>query len=153
MNDEEELVAELVRTAFAGVKLGSGVGLREAQGIDDYADADTVAAYRAQDEKLDWARFAASDLDRCESSLSFFNADGMRFHLPAYLLADLACSLQTACPLFHLTYAEHDGNRRFASLSTAQRQAVREFLLLRFNDPHREFEHEMIGEALRDYWQ
>jgi len=26
---------------------------------------------------------------RCNSSLSFFNADGMRFHLPAFLIAEL----------------------------------------------------------------
>jgi len=41
-----EVVAEQIRQAIAGVKLGKGIGLQEAQGIDDYADKKTRARYR-----------------------------------------------------------------------------------------------------------
>src|SRR5436190_8367262 len=82
-------VCRAIEAAFAGVTLGGGVGLQEAQGLDDYADDETRAAYRADDEKDDWHRIPAEALQRCNSSLSFFDAEGMRFHLPAYLLADL----------------------------------------------------------------
>src|SRR5688500_17196676 len=84
-----EALCDLIREAFAGVKLGNGIGLQEAQGIDDYADKETCARYRAGDEKEDWTRIPAEELSRCNSSLSFFDAEGMRFHLPAFLVAEL----------------------------------------------------------------
>jgi hypothetical protein len=41
------------RPAFAGVTLGGGGGLQEAQGLDNYQAAATCAAYRATDEKAE----------------------------------------------------------------------------------------------------
>ena len=35
-------VCRVIETAFAGVMLGGGVGLQEAQGLDDYADTEPV---------------------------------------------------------------------------------------------------------------
>lgn len=157
-NDQRKLTAEknhvlnLVRSAFCGVTLGNGVGLRQGQGLDDYADERTLASYRAKDEKNDWSAIPVTDLDGCYSSLSFFDAEGMRFHLPAYLVADLEDGLQTADVLFHLAYTGHGAESRFDTLSPAQREAVRQFLLLRLSDHHREFHHPMIEAALTDYW-
>ncbi len=152
MTAHKDRVVGLVRSAFQGVTLGAGIGLHQGQGLDDYADERTLASYRAQDEKHDWSAIPVGALDRCYSSLSFFDADGMRFHLPAYLIADLECSLQTADILFHLVSVKHGAASRFDTLSPAQREAVREFLLLRLSDSHREFERPMIEAALRDYW-
>jgi hypothetical protein len=152
MTADKDRVIELVRSAFRSVTLGEGVGLRQGQGLDDYADAQTLASYRAEDEKRDWSAIPTADLDRYCDSLSFFDADGMRFHLPAYLVADLECRLQTADVLFHLIYPANGAASRFDTLSSAQRKAVREFLLLRLSDPHRASEHPMIEEALRNYW-
>ncbi len=152
MTAYKDRVLGLVRSTFQGVTLGEGVGLRQGQGLEDCADAQTLASYRAQDEKRDWSAIPVADLDRYHSSLSFFDADGMRFHLPAYLVADLECRLQTADVLFHLIYMAHGAALRFDILSSAQREAVREFLLLRLSDPDRESVHSMIEEALRDYW-
>jgi len=152
MTADEDRVLGLVRSAFQSVTLGEGVGLRQGQGLDDYADAQTLASYREQDEKRDWSAIPVADLEGYGSSLSFFDADGMRFHLPAYLVADLENRLQTAGVLFHLFNLQHGAASRFDTLSPAQRDAVREYLLLRLSDPHREFERPMIEAALRDYW-
>ena len=76
----------------------------------------------------------------------------MRFHLPAYLIADIEGCLQSADVLFHLIYTENNARSRFASLSPVQRQAVREFLLLQLADTDKDFVHPRIEEALRDYW-
>jgi hypothetical protein len=152
MTGQKQHVLSLVRAAFAGVTLGEGVGLRQGQGLDDYADAHTLALDRAQDEKRDWLAIPTADLDHCSSSLSFFDAEGMRFHLPAYLVADLEDKLQAADILFHLVYLANGAEERFDKLSVAQRFAVREFLLLRLSDPEREFVHPLIETALREYW-
>jgi hypothetical protein len=152
MSEHEQRVMNLIRTSFAGVALGDGVGLWQGQGLDDYADARTLAAYRTQDEKQDWSAISIKNLDYCHSSLSFFDSEGMRFHLPAYLVADLEGTLKTADVLFHVVYMANGAESRFEKLSPAQRDAVREFLLLRLADPNYEFVHPMIVTALRDYW-
>ncbi len=154
MTNTEQRVADLIRTAFRGVTLGNGVGLRQARGLDDYADSETLAKYRAEDEKKDWSRIPASELNRYGDSLSFFDPEGMRFHLPAYLIADLEGML-TCEVVFHLTYDY--GMSRFSEFTTIQRNAVREFLLLRLSDSKREPgperpEIEMIEKALAEYW-
>jgi len=151
MTDDESRVANLIRKAFRSVQLGNGVGLMHAQGLDDYADRQTLAEYRSKDEKDDWSSIPVSALNNCYSSLSFFDAEGMRFHLPAYLIADLEGTYDHDV-VFHLTYSENDAMSRFSLLADAQRHAVRQFLLLRLSNPDCEFERPMIESALAKYW-
>ena len=128
MTDAEQRIAELIRKAFQGVALGNGIGLRQAQGLDDYANSKTLARYRERDEKEDWSRIPASELNECYSSLSFFDAEGMRFHLPAYLIAGIEGKL--ACDvMFHLTCIDEYKTSQLSGLNAIQRNAVREYLL------------------------
>jgi Family of unknown function (DUF6714) len=152
MTTEESRTLLLVQAAFRNVRLGEGIGLRQADGLDDRADSGTLAAYRAEDEKDDWSAISIDDLDRYHWGIAFLDAEGMRFHLPAYLCADLRGDLISADIIFHLVVFEHLGVSRFALLNKAQRSAVREFLLLRLADPNEEFAHPMIEKALREYW-
>lgn len=143
-------VCHAIETAFAGVTLEDGIGLQEAQGLDDYADAATCAAYRAKDEKDDWHRLSAEALNQCGSSLSFFDAKGMRFHLPAYLLADLRGDDGSGLA-FRLTNLSSQLNQ-FALLSPVQRAAVRSFLLHILDDRDYKFYRSDIERALAEYW-
>lgn len=145
-----DLLVGRIAEVFAGVALGEGIGLREAQGLDDYADATTRAAYRERDEKDDWRRIPAEDLERCASSLSFFDPEGMRFHLPAFMTAELqgdyGCGMA-----FCLTQTANE-ERYFSALDAAQRQVVREFLLLLRDDPEYVHDRPHIVRALGGYW-
>ena len=47
---KEELIKEIY-DAFKGVRLEDGIGLWEAQGLDDYADPKTMAELRKKDER------------------------------------------------------------------------------------------------------
>lgn len=144
-------LCEVISNAFHGVKLGSGVGLFQGQGLDDYADEATCAAYRDKDEKDDWSRISAEDLNRCHSSLSFFDAEGMRFHLPAFLILDLQGGDRMGMT-FHLTHAAVVDHTKFDLLSPEQRLSVRSFLLFLLSDPDEEFDHPHIQHALDHYW-
>ena len=144
-------LCQLIEDAFADIKLGAGVGLMEAQGLDDYADAHTLAAYRSGDEKDDWRRIPAVALNRCHSSLSFFDAEGMRFHLPAFLSADLKGSYDFGMA-FCLTRLGELHNKQFALFTPAQRSAVRAFLLHIYADPDYKFDRPDIRRALNTYW-
>ena len=148
-----ETLSDIIREAFAGVNLGNGVGLNQAQGLDDYEDAAACARYREGDEKDDWSRIPVAELNRCYSSLSFFDAEGMRFHLPAYLIADIQGTYDfgMAFCLSHSTdFDRYD--RYFGLLSSAQRGAVRAFLLHILDDPNYEFDRPDILIALYGYW-
>ena len=140
-----------IEKAFSNVRLGKGVGLIEAQGRDDYADAKTCAAYRAKDEKEDWRRISAEALNQCYSSLSFFDAEGMRFHLPAYLIAYLQDSFKGEI-MFTLTHLSDYSTNQFSSLSDVQRAAVRAFLAFHLGDPNFKIHHADIERALNEYW-
>lgn len=144
-------LCEVIRQAFAGVTLGCGIGLQQAQGLDDYADASACAALRATDEKADWQRIPVNELNRCYSSLSFFDAEGMRFHLPAYLIADLQGTYHQGMA-FCLSYLNDYTLAQFALLSATQRTAVSAFLLHLAEDDDEEFERPHILRALDEYW-
>ena len=144
-------IAALIKEAFSKVTLGNGVGLREAQGLDDYAGAETCASYRANDEKNDWSRISIDELNACYSSLSFFDAEGMRFHLPAFLIAALSGGyLQDLS--FQLAYLNDYSIGQYALLSPAQRKAVRAYLQFILEDESYAFSHPHIVRALNEYW-
>ena len=80
---------EAVSDAFAEQKLGDGVGLQEATGIDDYACDEELARLRALDEHNDWRSIAVGTLERCHAAPTFMDNKGFVFHLPAFLIAEL----------------------------------------------------------------
>jgi hypothetical protein len=147
---EADLVRVSIKKAFWGVKLGNGVGLKQAQGIDDYKSAEVCAGYRANDEKEDWSRISVDDLNKCNSSLSFFDDEGMRFHLPAYLLADLNGDYGFGMAFALTQTSQFD--EQFRLLSTEQREAVRSYLKFIGNEPEYEFDREHITNSLNNYW-
>lgn len=80
---------EQIEEAFINIKLEDGIGLWEGQGLDDYATPEECKKLREKDEKEDWHKISVINLYKCNSSLSFFDAKGMRFHLPQLLLLGL----------------------------------------------------------------
>jgi len=78
-----------IRSAFAGVRLGSGVSIRQAQAIDDAfigrglsrAEFDRLRASEVTD---DWARVPEWELTR--DCIAHLDADGLRYYLPALML-------------------------------------------------------------------
>jgi hypothetical protein len=150
MTDEQKIVADIIRDAFAGVNLGSGVGLMQGQGLDDYADDATLAELRSQDESSDWSRIDLDQLNAYSASLAFMDSAGMRFHLPAYLIADLQSGLIATDILFYL--AGTSDFSCFHLLDGLQRESIKKFLRIRLSDPGFRFQHSMIEAALKNYW-
>lgn len=144
-----QVVAQ-IEQAFRSVRLDGGIGLWEAQGLDDYASEAELARCRLSDEKEDWRRFSSGELVRCQSSLSFFDAAGMRFHLPAFLADDLRnLNFQT---VFSLTYDEGFSREKFALLSPEQRQAVRAYLGIVLQDPGSRCDWPKVRANLAGFW-
>ncbi len=145
----EALVDETYE-AFSGVTLGSGVGLLEADGLDNYATEQQLAEYRANDEKLDWTALPLKSLNAYSSSLSFFDAEGMRFHLPAFLITDMR-GLYDHNLVFNLSQSTLIQDQ-CALLTSEQRAVVRKYLEFAAEEEKFEFEHDHILRALESYW-
>lgn len=150
MSDKRKRVASIVRDAFQGVTLGDGIGLWEGRALDDRADGREFATARSRDERKDWSTIPIDDVCECESSLTFADAEGVRFLLPAFLLAELGCRLPAGI-VFNLI---HHWNRddHYAALCPEQRRAVREFLLVLRDEPDYKSDRQAIDRALADYW-
>lgn len=146
------VIADQIRVAFAGVTLGNGVGMQESRGKDDYEDEETLAKYRSNDEKDDWQKIPLSELNRASGGLCFFDAEGMRFHLPAYLIADLRGEYNFGMD-FNLTHLSEHCLEQFSLLNTEQRRCVRDFLIHILDDPdYGLFNDDRIHDALHSYW-
>lgn len=148
---DKETVAHHIKSAFAEVTLGNGIGLWEAQAIDDYETEEVQQRNRDRDEKEQWSRLSCKDLQRCHSSLSFFDAEGMRFHVPAYIVASL--ENQVNDPLFHLTQLDDYAKSQLTALNPVQRQAIAMYLTWCLEQAEYNFDHPAIRLALRQYWE
>jgi hypothetical protein len=88
-SNELDLLIRKIEDAFAGVTLGDGIGLLEANGLAYYSAEDELAELRSRDERADWRRIDVETLNRCYAAPTFMNASGFVFHLPAFLIAEL----------------------------------------------------------------
>ena len=59
---KKEDVVEAVKSTFSNVLLGNGVGLWEAQTIDDYETKDVQRKNRKKGEKEDWGSISHDEL-------------------------------------------------------------------------------------------
>jgi len=148
---EADELCRRVKEVFSGVTLGDGVGLFEGQAIDDYETDEVRREKRESDEVESWDQIKAEGLNRCYSSLCFFDAAGMRFHLPAFLIADLNGDYEMGME-FTLTHLSDYTKSQFALLNRDQRRVVREYLQFLLNDPDSEFHYAEIDGALSGYW-
>ncbi len=148
---DKENVSNEIKAAFSKVTLGNGIGLWEAQAIDNYESTEVQRRSCSRDEKEDWSRLSCDELQKCHSSLAFFDADGMRFHLPAYVQASLSNKVDD--PIFYLIQLDDYATSRLAILNHAQRQAIMMYLNWCLEQEELDFEHPTIRRALSEYWE
>ncbi len=119
----EALINE-IREAFAGVKLGGGHGLREADALDG-----CQGIKFSEDERHDWSRITAEDLSSYSVALSFFDEEGMRFHLPAFMIAEVRGEFGefSIIPISLTNFSDYKFEQ-LALLSTPQQNAYKQFL-------------------------
>jgi hypothetical protein len=147
---KEELLNQ-IEAAFQGVKLEDGIGLSEANAIDDYEDAAFRKKCRSNDEKNDWKIIHSNHLNSNYCSLSYFDAKGMRFHIPAFMIADLKGEYEFGI-VFTLTNISDYSKSQFSLLTIEQRFAIKSYLIYLSKNPNYEYERNLINEAVNGYW-
>lgn len=94
LNDEMEIkmnkieLIEEIRNEFKGVQLNGGIGLNSAKAWDDYEQFSIEDEYLI-DEEDNWESISDKDLDNNIAAVSYFDSNGMLFHLPAYMICEL----------------------------------------------------------------
>ena len=146
---KEEIILK-IQKAYQGVLLEGGVGLWEGQAIDDYDVGVNRAQAREKDELYNWELISKEDLNYCESSLSFFDPRGIKFHLPAYLILELNKESESAVGIiFKLTNSNYE---MFELLDKPQKNVVKEFLYYILQDKNYWYEKEEIENSLFVFW-
>ncbi len=142
---------EKIRTAFNGVTLGGGIGLHQANAIDDYKSNEECLRERERDEKLNWQIVSAGDLNHCFSSYSYLDAEGVRFYLPAMMVCEVSGAYNHSVgDRLSSGHAEE----RYEILNREQRVAVIEFLNWCVSGDDYDFERMEIVEALLNgHWR
>lgn len=127
MNDIETVIREIQR-AFGGNRYPGDNFLQGSfEGSEPY---DEIQIFKG----LDWKHIDPVLLDAHYTALHFFSEAGLRFFLPAFLVADLHCELRTADPLFTLVHGFSDTSVKH---QTKSRTFVRRIGRSAFINPRR----------------
>lgn len=101
MSDKQKVIEQIHNAFEHNVHPGAGFLQGSYEGCEP---GEVVEPFKG---RTDWRTVPAEMLDANYTALSFFSEAGLRFFLPAYLVADLNDQLLTADPLFQLTGGFH----------------------------------------------
>ena len=102
MNDYETVIKK-IRKAFGNNAYPGDSYLQGSfDGCEPYEE---VVPFKGRE---DWEHIDGEVLDKHSGALNFFSEAGLRFFLPAYLIADLKGELRSADPVFVLTHGFGD---------------------------------------------
>jgi hypothetical protein len=85
VSDERHELMVLIREAFDGVERPIELTLHVAEARDDY-DYEHDVEHRRRDHEGPWQQILHEHLERCPHALSYLDAVGMRYYLPAFML-------------------------------------------------------------------
>jgi hypothetical protein len=145
----DTLIAK-IEDAFASVTLGDGIGLLEAGGLDDYAPGSDLSDLRELDEKTDWRRIDEDALSRGNAAISFLDAQGLVFHLPAFICAELRGN-EIVDIFRRLVFDTFSDCASRSLLTSEQRLVIIELFRFLGDSPGQWFEQEQIETAIARY--
>lgn len=117
-----------IEEAFKNVSLNDGVGIYEAEAIDNYASEDIRKTERKKDVRNDWTYIIDDVIDQYYSVLSFMDDDGLRFVIPAYMrFAVRFYDTNASASIDAIIHVLAD-SRQWDFLTNKQKQVVADFL-------------------------
>ena len=90
LTEHEEALVERIRRAFAGITVGPRTTLYlSAEAMDVYMGLESHAILCRREIRDDWQSIPPELLLACDCATSYVDAEGMRYLLPAWMLAEL----------------------------------------------------------------
>lgn len=155
------LVRSTLYAAFGGVRLGTGISIRQSEVIDVYGEGWTDEAFRAlpaAEVTDDWSRVSDAELERV--CIGHLDIEGYRYYIPALALSVIRDPDRTSMRfistlLSFVMSGVHDSHlTRFEYLNRAQKRAIALYLfhlpLLADLD---EDDRELVAQSLTSYWR
>lgn len=134
----QRLATEISRKldqAWRGVRRGNGVTLHQMVVLDDYGSIELQREVAKNDPEVHWQQIEEQKLWDFADSLTFLDAEGYRFYIPAFLrsmLGRLAQGRETTCFYSGVWYSLDGGTYHveyhYPLLSTAQKNIIATFL-------------------------
>ncbi len=128
--DKDDLLI-YIEKAFSNVHLENGISIKQARVIDDRGSKLEQRKARDGDELFNWRNVKDEELETYQSSLSFYDAKGIRFYLPCYMkyiIENLRSSLNSTMSLFIYSLTPSDNvhwfKNRFSLVSSVQVTAI-----------------------------
>ena len=132
--NRKELIQD-IETAFKGVLLKDGIGIYQAEALDNYANEVVIEKERDRDRTswVRWQDIPDEIIDRYYSVLCFVDPSGMKFLLPANMRFTLKnYDITNSASLDSTIYALDRGLEGFGNdsniLSDKQKSAIAKFL-------------------------
>ena len=144
-------LADQITEAFKGVTLDDGMSLQEA----NYLDAPTAEGLQTRHlgERNSWEAVCSDQL-RISGLGGFWHLDklGLKFHLPAFMIADLQGKLECCLP-YKLYNRSQQRDDLAGMLDPGQKDAVIAYLNLCLRWDIYENEEPQIGDSLDTFWR
>ena len=84
--EQRGVLIACIRDAFRGTAPGNGTTIHEADLEGCYTDDSERLAARAKDTETNWEDVPNWKIERFSSVMPFFDAEGYRFYIPAYMI-------------------------------------------------------------------
>jgi hypothetical protein len=159
--DRDAIVREIVG-AFDGVRRGDGISLHEAQVIEDHGSDNERVRARTLDAAERWQDVPGADIEAAYDILSFLDAAGFRYYLPAYMVWSLEnFETSESRSVDHTIYslALHEEPRlrqwqlgRFSVFDPRQAKAIARFLAFMAERSGGLADAAAAAAALADHW-
>ena len=159
-NEKAEKIIAAIYQAFGNVLRGGGVSLREGDALDSYANDELLKQARALDNDLHWWEIPAEQLEQFHTALSFMDAEGFRYYIPAYMTHALrTCeggSLSIDAALVSLFPLHSSASDRYALLNHDQKKCIAQFLWFMTTETNDRWSNKLevynATRALEDFW-
>jgi len=130
--NKEDLISD-IKEAFKEVSLEEGIGIVEADAIDDYADKRQQEKARSLDERNNWENIPDEVISKASFSLCYVDEKGMRFSLPAYMVFllknhEVSDSASIDAVIYALDRVSGPSDKGWDFLSKKQKEVVAKFL-------------------------
>jgi hypothetical protein len=152
-----ELVAA-IGAAFVEVHLGNGTSLHQARALDDLESPEAV---RHLDKETDWGQIQDSKIECFPDTLAFMDAEGFRFHIPAFMIYSLnhyrtsifSSSVCAAIYALDPSIEPRDWQlAKYVLFSEEQKRVILRFLEFFADDEMRRIFKDTAREAIHAYW-
>lgn len=146
---KDELI-KMIEDAFDGVEQPQDVTLYVAEAIDEYRYND-LDEERKKDFFGRWQDIPLKHIEECQAALSYVTPIGMRFYLPAYMIAELNERRVTSHALSTLDHCPNN-IERFSLFNKEQLRVCALFVKFYADDKSKLFNADWAQKKLDRYW-